>query len=71
MDRESINRLKLDQRLIRRRGWISDEDLQRELAELPDSSHNIAPPSEEAGASGGAGEESTPAPDASQTPSPQ
>ena len=43
MDRESMRRLRLDRRLIRRRGWISEEDLERELAALPDVSHKIAP----------------------------
>ena len=43
MDRESTRRLRLDQRLIRRRGWVSEEELQRELAALPDVSHKIAP----------------------------
>jgi hypothetical protein len=28
--------LRLDRRLIRRRGWIADEDLERELEALPD-----------------------------------
>jgi hypothetical protein len=43
MDRESMQRLRLDRRLIRRRGWLSEEDLERELAALPDVSHKIAP----------------------------
>ena len=43
MDRESTQRLKLDRRLIRRRGWLSEEELQSELASLPDVSHKIAP----------------------------
>jgi hypothetical protein len=43
MDRESMRRLRLDRRLIRRRGWVSEEELQRELAALPDVSHKIAP----------------------------
>lgn len=43
MDRESTQRLRLDRRLIRRRGWVSEEELQRELAALPDVSHKIAP----------------------------
>jgi hypothetical protein len=40
--------LRLDLRLIRRRGWISPEDLQRELDALPDASDKIQPPEEEA-----------------------
>ena len=44
MDRRSTARLKLDRRLIRRRGWISKEELERELADLPDVSAKIADP---------------------------
>lgn len=43
MDRETISKLRLDKRLIHRRGWISSEDLERELEALPDSSSKIAP----------------------------
>ena len=43
MDRESMRRLRLDRRLIRRQGWLSEEELERELAALPDVSHKIAP----------------------------
>ena len=43
MDRESMRRLRLDRRLIGRRGWISEEELERELSALPDVSHKIAP----------------------------
>lgn len=43
MDRESMKRLRLDRRLIRRRGWVSKEELERELTALPDVSHKIAP----------------------------
>ena len=43
MDRESMRRLRLDRRLIRRRGWLSKGELERELAALPDASHKIAP----------------------------
>ena len=42
MDRESMRRLRLDRRLIRRPGWLSKEELERELAALPDVSHKIA-----------------------------
>jgi hypothetical protein len=37
MNRESMAKLRLDRRLIRRRGWISDEELESELGALPDS----------------------------------
>lgn len=43
MDRRSTEKLRLDRRLIRRRDWISKEDLERALAELPDVSHKAAP----------------------------
>jgi len=33
----------MDRRLIRRRGWLSEQELERELAALPDISHKIAP----------------------------
>ena len=44
MDRRSTQKLRLDRRLIRRRGWISQEELERELAALPDVSAKIAEP---------------------------
>jgi hypothetical protein len=47
MDRKSIHKLKLDKRLIRRRGWISAEELERELEALPDVSDKIAEPEPE------------------------
>ena len=43
MDRDSMKRLKLDRRLIGRRGWISRQDLERELSALPDASDKIQP----------------------------
>jgi hypothetical protein len=36
MDRQSRERLHLDRRLIRRRGHLSQEELDRALAALPD-----------------------------------
>jgi len=42
MDRESMGKLKLDRRLIRRRNWISPQELQQELDALPDVSHKLA-----------------------------
>ncbi len=47
MDRESMARLRLDRRLIRRRRWISAEDLERELEQLPDSAHKATRGDEE------------------------
>ena len=48
MDRESMSRLRLDRRLIRRRRWISEEDLEKELAQLPDVSHKATTADDEA-----------------------
>jgi hypothetical protein len=43
---DTKSNLRLDKRLIRRRGWISSEDLRRELDSLPDVSAKIQPPEE-------------------------
>ncbi len=42
MDRRSMQKLRLDKRLIRRRDWISQKDLEKELSALPDVSDKIA-----------------------------
>ncbi|MDJ0849769.1 MAG: hypothetical protein QNK04_15465 [Myxococcota bacterium] len=47
MDRSSMAQLRLDRRLIRRRGWISAEALSDELDNLPDVSHKAAPQSDD------------------------
>jgi len=47
MDRESMARLRLDRRLIGRRRWISAEELERELEQLPDSAHKATRGDEE------------------------
>jgi len=59
MNREAIEKLRLDRRLIRRRGWISSGEVEQALGELPDVSAKIAPSegsgaAESAPASGGA-----------------
>ncbi len=46
MDRDSLEKLRLDRRLIRRRGWIAPDDLDREIESLPDVANKIAPPDE-------------------------
>lgn len=46
MDRKSLERLRLDRRLISRPGWIKPRELERELAALPDVAHKVAPPEE-------------------------
>ncbi len=38
--------LKLDRRLLRRRGWVDPEELEKELADLPDVSHKAKSPDE-------------------------
>jgi hypothetical protein len=43
----ALRKLRLDRRLLDRRGWISPQELERELAALPDVSAKVAP-SEEA-----------------------
>jgi len=53
MDRTSRERLRLDRRLIGRRGHISREELERALAELPDVASKAVPLVVE-GAAGGA-----------------
>ena len=44
---DSARNLRLDRRLARRRGWIDPEELERELAALPDTSDKIQPPEDE------------------------
>ncbi len=53
MDRKSLERLRLDRRLVGRPGWIAPEEFERELAALPDVAHKVAPAAEpdEAGGS--------------------
>ena len=57
MDSESKQRLRLDRRLIRRRGHIGADELARELEKLPDASHKAVtlqtePPAGREGAGG-------------------
>ena len=47
MDNESTSRLKFDRRLATRRGWVEPEELEQELASLPDAADKIMPASEE------------------------
>ncbi len=39
MNRQSMQKLRLDRRLIDRSGWISGQELDSELDSLPDASH--------------------------------
>ena len=43
MDRKSLDRIRLDRRLIRRRNWIPANELSRELDALPDVTDKVAP----------------------------
>jgi len=49
MNRDSTRKLQTDRRLIHRHGWISKAELEKQLDELPDVSHKIAPPDESDG----------------------
>ena len=42
MDRRSTDKLRMDRRLVRRKGWITQSELDREIAGLADTSHKIA-----------------------------
>ena len=46
MDQRSIEKLKFDRRLERRRGWVDGKDVVRELESLPDSADKAADPEE-------------------------
>jgi len=39
----ALRKLRLDRRMLDRRGWIAPRELERELAALPDVSAKIAP----------------------------
>ena len=47
MDNESIARLKFDRRLASRRNWVEPEELEQELASLPDAADKVFVPIEE------------------------
>ena len=40
---DHTRKLKLDRRLLRRRGWVDPKELEKELADLPDVSHKAQP----------------------------
>ena len=55
---EAIQALKLDRRLVNRRGWVEESELARALSQLPDVKEKAAepaPPLAEPGASSGQG----------------
>ncbi len=43
VDRKSIEQMKFDRRLVRRKEWITRDELEKRLEALPDVSHKIAP----------------------------
>lgn len=47
MIHDSTRSLKFDRRLLRRRGWVDPEELEKELADLPDVSDKAQPQDEE------------------------
>lgn len=49
MVQDYTRNLKLDRRLLRRRGWIEPEELSKAISDLPDVSHKAAPQGEESG----------------------
>jgi hypothetical protein len=48
---DHTRKLKLDRRLLRRRGWVDPKELEKELADLPDVSHKAQPLGEDEGPS--------------------
>lgn len=63
MNRQSLEKLRLDRRLINRRGWMSTAERARALEELPDVSQKATTLGAETGEVGPAPDE-TPAPGA-------
>ena len=59
MNRESLQALRLDRRLMRRRGWINQKELAKELEALPDVAHKAAPSGDEPAELAAADPEST------------
>ena len=56
MDRESVERLRFDRRLLRRRGWVEDGDYEAHLEALPDVSSKMTTGAEEEGEENQCGE---------------
>jgi len=63
MNRESLDKLRLDRRLINRRGWMSEAERRRSLEALPD----VSPKATTLGAESDE-DESSPASDETSTP---
>jgi hypothetical protein len=53
MNRQSMQKLRLDRRLIRRPGWLSQSEIDSEIEALPDSSHKAITLGEAEDESGG------------------
>jgi hypothetical protein len=47
MAHDYTRNLQFDRRLLRRRGWVDSEELEKELADLPDVSHKAQLPGED------------------------
>jgi hypothetical protein len=72
MDRQSLQKLRLDRRLAERTGWIPREELDRELGALPDVSDKLTTlgeAEEESKAAAAAAPAPTPAPASQPEPS--
>jgi hypothetical protein len=57
MHRQSLEKLRLDRRLIGRRGWMSNAERERSLQELPDVGHKATTLGAESGEDGAAQDE--------------
>ena len=64
MHRESLERMRLDRRLMSRRGWMSANERTRALETLPDVSNKATT----LGAESGESSEEAPAPDETRAP---
>jgi hypothetical protein len=52
MNRQSLEKLRLDRRLIQRRGWMSTAERERSIEQLPDIAHKATTLGAEADARG-------------------
>jgi hypothetical protein len=68
MNRDSMKALHLDRRLLRRRGWIAPEELEKQLAALPDVADKAAPLEAEPAAAAAEPTAESPAPAAPENP---
>jgi hypothetical protein len=59
MNRESLDKMRLDRRLLRRRGWMSAAERARALEDLPDVSQKATTLGAESGEESGAPEASS------------